>query len=78
MAPAPVIEYIAPPPAVFYPSFCPSFSQPNEAVTGLVNPHISIIADEAPQMQVVDQEIPEVQVVEWIQEQFVETIEVLP
>ena len=44
-----VIEYIAPPPAVFYPSFSqqlpPAFT--NEAVTGLVNPQISFTAVEA-------------------------------
>ena len=50
VAPAPVIEYIAPPPAVFYPSFYASFSQPNEAVTSLVNPQISITAVEASQV----------------------------
>ena len=72
VAPAPVIEYIAPPPQVFYPSL------PNEAVTGLVNPQFSITADETSQVQVVVQEIPQVPIVEWIQEQIVETIEVIP
>ena len=38
LMPTPVIEYIAPSAAVSYPSFFPSFSQPNEAITGLVNP----------------------------------------
>ena len=69
VAPAPVIEYIEPTPAVFYPSFYPSFSQPNEAVTCLVNPQIFITADEASQVQVVVQENPEFPVVESIQEQ---------
>ena len=46
--------------AVFY----PSFSQPDEAVTDLVNPQISFIADETSQVQVVGQEIPAVQVLE--------------
>ena len=69
VAPALVIEYIAPSPAVSYPSFYPSFSQPNEAITGLVNPQISITADETSQVPVVVQEIPEIPVVEWIQEQ---------
>ena len=49
VAPTPVIEYIAPPPAVLNPSFYPSFSQPNDAITGLVNPQISI-ADETSQV----------------------------
>ena len=44
--PALVIEYIAPPPAVFLPSFSqqlpPAYT--NEAVTGLVNPKISFTA----------------------------------
>ena len=69
VAPALVIEYIAPSPAVSYPSFYPSFRKPNEAITGLVNPQISITADETSQVQVVVQEIPEIPVVEWIQEQ---------
>ena len=43
-----------------------------------MNPQISISAVEASQAQVVVQEIPEVPVVEWIQEQIVETIEVIP
>ena len=73
--PAPVIEYFAPPPAVSYPSFFPSFDQINEAFTGLVNLHFSITADETSQMPVVVQEIPEVQVVERIQEQIVEPVE---
>ena len=50
VAPAPVIEHIAPSPAVSYSSFFPSFSQPNEAITSLVKPQISIIADEASQV----------------------------
>ena len=62
LMPAPVIEYIAPSPAVSYPSF-------------LVNPQFSIHADETSQMPVVVQEIPEVQVVERIQEQSVEPVE---
>ena len=57
VAPAPVVEYIGPPPAVSYPSF------------GLVNPQISITADETSQVQVVVREIPDIPVVEWIQEQ---------
>ena len=40
----------APSPAVSYSSFFPSFSQPNEAITDLVNPQFSIIADEASQV----------------------------
>ena len=68
-APAPVIEYIAPSPAVSYLSFYPSFSQPNEAITCLVNPQIAITADETSQVHVVVQKIPEIPVVEWIQEQ---------
>ena len=61
--PAPVIEYMAPPPTVFYPSFSQQFppAYTNKAVTGLVNPQISIS-----QAQVVLQEIPEVPVVELI------------
>ena len=59
VAPAPVIEYIAPSPAVSYASFYPSFCQPNEAITGLVNLQISVTADETSQLQVVVQEIPE-------------------
>ena len=39
-----------------------------QAITGLVNPQISISVDEISQEQVVVQEIPEVQVVERIQE----------
>ena len=65
VAPAPEIEYIAPSTAVSY----PSFSQPNEAITGSVNPQFSITADETSHVQVVVQEIPEIPVVEWIQEQ---------
>ena len=76
--PAPVIEYIALPPTVFYPSFSQQLPPANEAVTGLVNPQISISAVEASQAQVVVQEILEVLFVEWIQEHFVETIEVIP
>ena len=76
--PAPVIEYIAPSPAVSYPSFFPSVGQLNEAITGLVNPQFPITADETPHVPVVVQEIPEVQVVERIQEPIVEPIEALP
>ena len=59
-----MIEYIAPSPAVSYPSFFPSFGQLYEAITGLVDPQFSITADETSQVPVVVQEIPEVQVVE--------------
>ena len=69
LAPAPVTEYIAPPAAVFYPSFYPSFSQLDEVVTDLVNPQISFTVDEISQEQVVGQEIPDVYVLERIQEQ---------
>ena len=78
VAPAPVIDYIAPSPAVSYPSFLPSFSLPNEVITSLVSPHISITADEISQEQVVGQEIPEVQVMERTQEQIVVPIEAPP
>ena len=71
---APVIEYIAPSLAISYPSFFPSFSQLDEAITRLMNPQFSITADETSQVPVVVQEIPEVQVVERIQEQSVEPI----
>ena len=71
LAPAPVIEYIEPSPAVSYPSFFPSFSLSNEAITVLVNPQFSITADETSQVQVVVQEVPEIQVVERIKEQIV-------
>ena len=67
--PALVIEYIAPPPAE---SFL-SFSLPNEAITGLVNPQISISTDETSQVQVVVQATPEIPVAEWIQEHSVVT-----
>ena len=70
-----MIAYIAPSPGESCPSFCPSFSLPNEAITGLVNPQFSITADDTSQVEVVVQEIPEVQVVELIQEQIVEPIE---
>ena len=73
--PAPVIEFIAPSPAVSYPSFFPSFGQINEVITGLVNPQFSITADETSQMPVAVEEIPEVQVVELIQEPIVDPIE---
>ena len=42
------------------------------------NPQFSITAVEASQVQAIAQQIPEVPVVEWIQEQIVETIEVIP
>ena len=48
--PAPVIEYIALPPTVFYPSFSQQLPPANEAVTGLVKPQISISAVEASQV----------------------------
>ena len=51
--PTPVIEYIAPPPAEFLPSFYPSVSLPNEAIARLLNPQISISADETSQVQAV-------------------------
>ena len=57
VVPAPVIEYIAPSPAVSYPS------------PGLVNPQLSLTADETSQVQVVAQATPEISVAEWIQEQ---------
>ena len=66
--PAPVIEYIAPSPAVSYPS---AFSSV-DGLNGVVNPQFSITADETSQMPV--QEIPELQVLERIQEQIVGTI----
>merc|ERR1712136_415206 len=68
LMPAPVTKYIAPYPAVSYPS---AFS-PVDKLDGVVNPQISITADETSQMQ--DQEIPELHVVEQIQEQIMETI----
>ena len=71
LMPAPVIEYIAPSPAVSY----PSCGQINEAITGLVNPQFSITADETSQMPVVVQESPEVQFVESVPEQTVEPVE---
>ena len=77
VAPAPVIEYIAPSPAVSYPSFYPSFSRPNEAITGLVNPQFPITADETSQVQVVVQEIPEVQVVERTQSKLLSPLKCL-
>merc|ERR1719414_534366 len=64
---APVVEYIAPSPAVPYPS---AFS-PLDKLNGVVNPQFSITADETSQMPV--QEIPELHVVEQIQEQIVGT-----
>ena len=66
-----MIEYIAPFPAISY----PSFSQLNEAITDLANPQFSITADETSQVPVVVQEIPEVQVMERIQEQIADPIE---
>ena len=66
--PAPVIEYIAPPPAEVLPSFYPSVTLLNEAITRLVNPQISISADETSQVQIVAQATPEIPVAEWIQE----------
>ena len=76
LAPAPVIEYIAPSLAVSYPSFGPLFSQLDEAITDLANPQFSITADETSQVPVVVQEIPEVQVTERIHEQIFEPLEV--
>ena len=64
LMPAPVIEYIAPSPAVSYPSAVSS--------VGVVNPQFSITADKTSQMPV--QEIPELHVLERIQEQIVGTI----
>ena len=57
VAPAPVTEYIAPSPAVSYPS------------SGLVNQQFSITADETSQVHVAIRGIPEIPVAEWIQEQ---------
>ena len=65
--PAPVTKYIAPYPAVSYPSV---FS-PVDGLHGVVNPQFSITADETSQMPV--QEIPELHVVEQIQEQIMGT-----
>ena len=68
LMPAPVTKYIAPSPAVSYPS---AFS-PVDGISGVVNPQFSITADETSQMPV--QEIPELHVVEQIQEQIMGTI----
>ena len=67
LMPVSVIEYIAPSPAVSYPS---AFSSV-EGLHGVVNPQFSITADETSQMPV--QEIPELHVVGQIQEQTVGT-----
>ena len=67
LMPAPVTKYIAPYPAVSYPS---AFS-PVDKLNGVVNPQFSITADETSQMPV--QEIPELHVVEQIQEQIMGT-----
>ena len=75
MWPAPVIDYIAPSPAVSYPSFFPSFDEINEAISCVVNLQFPITADETSRMLVVVQEIPEVQFMERIQEQIVDPIE---
>ena len=50
--PTPVIEYIAPSAAVFYPSFLPSIDQSHEAVTDSEKPQFSITADETSKMSV--------------------------
>ena len=68
LMPADVIEYIAPTPAVSYPSAVSSV----DGLNGVVNPQFSITADKTSQMPV--QEIPEPHVLERIQEQIVGTI----
>ena len=52
LMPTPVIEYIAPSAAVFYPSFLPSIDQSHEAVTDSEKLQFSITADETSKMSV--------------------------
>ena len=71
MAPAPAVSYTTLAPVIEHmpAEFFPSLSLPNKAIASLVNPQISISAEETSLIQVVVQATPEIPVAEWIQVQ---------